>query len=140
MTKVVLDTNVYISAVLFGGKPEIIRSVARDGKIIVLVSEEILAELAGILRKKFNWFDWQISEVIEDIRTFTTLVTPRSHVSIIKKDKQDNRILECASEGEAHYIISGDKHHLQILKKYKEIEILSPDTFLEIDAIKTILP
>ena len=139
MIKVVLDTNVYISGVLFGGKSETIRSLVKEGRIIILVSEEILAELAGVLKRKFNWLDWQISELIEDIRAFATLVTPAFHLSIIKKDDQDNRFLECAIEGKAKYIVSGDKRHLQSLKKYKEIEILSPDRFLEMDHIKSML-
>ena len=54
MIKVVLDTNVYISAILFGGKSETIRGLAKEGKIVILVSEEILAELAGVLKRKFN--------------------------------------------------------------------------------------
>ena len=106
---------------------------------IILVSEEILAELAGVLKRKFNWLDWQISELIEDIRAFATLVTPAFHLSIIKQDNQDNRFLECAIEGKAQYIVTGDKRHLQSLKKYKEIEILSPDRFLEMDKIKSML-
>jgi putative PIN family toxin of toxin-antitoxin system len=136
MIKVVLDTNVYISGVLFGGKSETIRSLAKEGKIVILVSEEILAELAGVLKRKFNWFDWQISELIEDIRAFATLVTPLFHLSIIKKDDQDNRFLECAIEGKAQYIVSGDKRDIQGLKKYKGIEFLSPDRFLEADRIR----
>ena len=139
MIKVVLDTNVYISGILFGGKSETIRRLAKEGKIVILVSEEILAELAGVLKRKFNWLDWQISELIEDIREFSTLVTPAYHLSIIKKDEQDNRFLECAIEGKAQYIISGDKHHLQSLKKYKGIEILSPDRFLARDRIKSMV-
>ena len=139
MIKVVLDTNVYISGILFGGKSETIRRLAKEGKIVILVSEEILAELAGVLKRKFNWLDWQISELIEDIRAFATLVIPAFHLSIIKKDDQDNRFLECAIEGKAQYIVTVDKQHLQSLKKYKEIEILSPDRFLEVDRIKSML-
>ena len=139
MIKAVLDTNVYISAILFDGKSEIIRGLAKEGKIVILISEEILAELAGVLKRKFKWLDWQISELIEDIRAFATLVTPAFHLSIITKDDQDNRFLECAIEGKAQYIVSGDKRHLQSLKKYKEIEILSPDRFLEVDNIKSML-
>ena len=139
MIKVVLNTNVYISGILFGGKSETIRRLAKEGKIVILVSEEILAELAGGLKRKFNWLDWQISELLEDIRAFATLVIPAFHLSIIKKDDQDNRFLECAIEGKAQYIVTGDKRHLQSLKKYKEIEILSPDRFLEVDRIKSML-
>jgi len=54
MLKVVADTNIYISAILFKGKPEKIRKLAREKKIKLLISEVILAEIAGILKRKFN--------------------------------------------------------------------------------------
>lgn len=128
--KVVLDTNVYISAVLFGRKLEEIRRLSQEGKIELLVSEAIIAEVAEVLRRKFNWESWQISQVIDEIRETTTLVIPNQTLSVIEKDEDDNRILECAVEGKAQYIISGDKSHLLPLKEYQGIKILSPDQFL----------
>ncbi len=132
MIKVVADTNVYISAVLFGGRSEEIRKLAKEGKIELLISETIIAEIACVLKRKFNWFDWQISELTKDIRAITTLVTPILTLSVIKEDEPDNRVLECAIEGKAQYIISGDKHHLQPLKEYQGIKILGPIQFLEL--------
>ena len=131
MPKVVLDTNVYISAILFGGKPEVIRKLLREGKIEVLVSEAIILEIAEVLRRKFDWDSWQISQVIDEIRAITTLVVPRESIFLIRDDA-DNRILECAFEGNAQYIISGDKHHLLPLKEYEGIKILTPGEFLRL--------
>ena len=128
--KVVLDTNIYISAILFGRKPEEIRKLSQEGKIELLVSEAIIAEVAEVLRKKFDWESWQISQVIDEIRETAILVIPNQTLSVIKKDEDDNRILECAVEGKAHYIISGDKRHLLPLKEYQGIKILSPAEFL----------
>ncbi len=110
------DTNVYISAILFGGKPEEIRKFSRDGKIELIIAEAILAEIAEVLKRKFNWFDWQISELIKEIRNITILVTRTLTLSVIKENEPDNRVLECAVEGKAKYIVSGDEHHLQPLK------------------------
>ncbi len=132
MIKVVIDTTIYIAAVLFGGNSEKIRKLAKEGKIELLISENILTEIAGIFKRKFNWFDWQISELIKDIRAIATLVTPILSLSVIKEDEPDNRFLECAIEGKARYIITGDKHHLQSLKEYQGIKILSPAQFLEL--------
>lgn len=132
MIRVVADTNIYISAILFGGKPEEIRKLARQGTIELLVSETILAEIAGVLKRKFGWSDWQISEVIKDIRSITTLITPVSALSVIKEDEPDNRVLECAAEGKAQYIVTGDKHHLQPLKAFRRTTILNPTQFLEL--------
>ena len=131
MIRVVADTNVYLSAILFGGKPEQIRKLAREGKIELLVSEIILAEIAGVLKRKFNWSDWQVSEAINDIKDITTLMTPAVTLSVVKEDEPDNRVLECAVEGGAQYIVSGDERHLQPLKEYRGIKILSPAKFLK---------
>jgi len=135
MIKVAADTNVYISAILFGGKAEEIRRLAREGEVELLISETILAEIAGVLKRKFNWSDWQISEVIKDIRLITTLITPTVTLSVIKEDEPDNRVLECATEGKGQYIISGDEHHLQPLKEYQGIKIVSPSQFLELNEL-----
>lgn len=131
MIKVVADTNVFISAILFGGMPEEIRRLAREGKIELLVSEIMIAEITGILKRKFNWSDWQISEAVKDITTYTTLITPTLTLSVIKEDEPDNRVLECASEGRAQFIVSGDEHHVQPLREFQGIQILSPAQFLE---------
>ena len=132
MIKAVADTNVYISAILFGGKSEKIRKLAREGKVEILISEFILAEIAGVLKRKFNWLDWQISEVIKDTMAITTLITPAVTLSVIKEDEPDNRVLECAVEGQASYIVSRDEHHLKPLKEYEGITILSPMQFLKL--------
>ena len=129
--RVVLDTNVYISAILFGGTPEKIRKLSKERKIELLISEAIIAEVAEVLRKKFNWESWQISQIINDIRETATLVIPYQTLSVVKKDEDDNRILECGVEGKAQYIISGDKRHLLSLKQYQGIKILSPANFLK---------
>lgn len=131
MIRVVLDTNVCISAILFGGKPEVIIDLARRGKIEVIISEFIIGEIADILRRKFEWGNWQILEALEELREFTNLVIPRERVSIISEDPIDNRILECALEGKADYIVSGDKRHLLPLKEFKGIKIISVSDFLE---------
>jgi putative PIN family toxin of toxin-antitoxin system len=132
MIKAVADTNVYFSEILFGGKSEEIRKLAREGKVEILISESILTEIAGMLKRKFHWLDWQISEVIKDTIALTTLITPAFTLSVIKEDQPDNRVLECAVEGQARYIVSGDEHHLQPLKEYEGITILSPMQFLEL--------
>jgi putative PIN family toxin of toxin-antitoxin system len=130
--KAVADTNVYISAILFGGKPQEIRNLAREGKIELLISEAVLAEIATVLKRKFSWLDWQISETINEIRTINTLVTPAKTLSVIKGRESDNHILECAVEGKAQYIVSGDEHHLLPLEEFEGIKILSPAEFLKL--------
>jgi len=129
MIKAVLDSNIYISAILFGGRAEEVKNLSREGKIEVAVSEAILTEVGDVLKRKFHWQDWQISQVIDDIREFSNLVFPEKTVSAILEDEADNRILECALAGNVHFIVSGD-NHLLALKEYQGIKILSPAGFL----------
>ncbi|MCG2790999.1 MAG: putative toxin-antitoxin system toxin component, PIN family [Actinomycetia bacterium] len=128
--KVVLDTNIYISAILFGGNPERIRKLSKEKKLEILISEAIISEVAEVLRKKFNWKSWRISQIIDEIRETATLIIPNQTLSMTKKDEDDNRILECAVEGKVQYIVSGDKQHLLPLKEYQGVKILSPAEFL----------
>jgi len=132
MLKAVLDTNIYISAILFGGNPERIRRLSKEGKVEILISEAIIGEIAEVLRRKFNWQSWQISQVIDEIRGFTTLVVPKRTISQIKEDEADNRVLECAVEGGAQYIVSGDKRHLLSLREYQGIRIVKVEEFLKV--------
>ena len=132
MVKVVIDTNVLVSATPFGGNPEQILDSAEEGKIKILISEEILEEFKGVLQRKFG-FSLDIVEItVSAIKEISTLVTPTQRLNVIKKKEDDNRILECAVEGKVQYIVSGDKRHLLPLKEYQGIKILSPAQFLKV--------
>jgi putative PIN family toxin of toxin-antitoxin system len=132
MYKIVLDTNIFISAILFDGKPEAIIKLCQERRIEIIISEAIISEISDVLGRKFYWEEWKIERVISDIMEFTKVITTRKSVSLIKGDPSDNRILECAFEGNAQYIISGDKKHLLPLKEFCGIEILTPNEFLDI--------
>ena len=124
---VVCDTNVLVSALLFpGGPPDEILKLVRDGNIKLAISMEICIELKGVLRKKFEMPEKDVREVIKSIREISFLVQPKEKISLIKEDPADNRILECAVAADADYIISGDLKHLQSLKEFRGIPILSP--------------
>lgn len=128
--RVVLDTNIYISAIIFGGNPGQILEIARTGEIDLVTSREILLELALKLRDKFLWKENEIEEVIEGIGIFAKIVFPKHKISLIRNDP-DNRILECAIEAKVDYIVSGDKKHLLALGKFKGIPIISAKAFLD---------
>jgi putative PIN family toxin of toxin-antitoxin system len=130
-TSVVLDTNIYISAIIFGGNPRTCLELARNKEIKLYTSKKILVELATKLRLKFHWKKEDIHNVIEGILVFANLVTPRQTISIIKNDPKDNIILECALEAKTDYIISGDKKHLLTLNAFRNIPIITTKTFLD---------
>lgn len=130
--RVVFDTNIYISAILFGGNPRQCLELARDKIIQLYSSRKILLELAEKLRDKFHWQEDDIREVVAGVLVFTELVKPTRTVSVIKGDPDDNMILECAEAANAEVIISGDRKHLLSLKNYRSISIISAKQFLDL--------
>ena len=128
--KVVLDTNVIISGLNFRGNPREILDLIREEQIELYLSPFILEEVRGVLKEKFSWDEERIQTAIEKLKA--ALVEPEENISAIKKDEDDNRILECGVEGKAQYIVSGDKRHLLPLGEYQGIKILSPAEFLKL--------
>lgn len=129
---VVFDTNIFISAIIFGGNPNKCLSLARSKDVQLYTSKAILLELAEKLSNKFFWDQAKIREVLLGFVEFTVIVSPSKKEDVISKDPDDNRILECALEAKADYIVSGDKKHLLSLKNFKGIPIISAKEFLDI--------
>lgn len=128
--KAVLDTNIFISAILFGGNPRTCLELARNKEIRLITSRTILLELAQKLKEKFDWENSDVVETIEGIGKFAEIVEPQEQIKIIDQEPKDNRVLECAKEGKADFIISGDKKHILSLRKFEGIEMLSSQEFL----------
>ena len=131
MHKVVLDTNVLISAIVFGGKPRDVFNSILKGQVKLAISKDILDEMEGVLSgKKFQYPKQIIHSIRNAIEDFAEVVAPRKVVKAIENDPDDNRILECALESKANLIISGDRHLLD-LKQYRNIKIITPSDFLK---------
>ncbi|HVZ11435.1 MAG TPA: putative toxin-antitoxin system toxin component, PIN family [Patescibacteria group bacterium] len=128
--RVILDTNVIISATHH-------RSVNPIGifKLVILnkvegfISEEIIAEILGVLEKKFGFKTKVLAEIEASLREDFTMVYPIERVNVVR-DPDDNKFIEAAVEGKCSYIVSGDRDLLD-LKKYKNIKILNPAEFLK---------
>lgn len=131
MVRVVLDTNVWISALNFGGKPAQILKIAVKKQIRLYCSQTLFAELLGVLRKKFGYSDEKIEEVEALFKKRVKFREPKITLKVIKTDPSDNRVLECAIESEADFIVSGDKDLLDLVS-YKDIKIIRPADFLEL--------
>jgi putative PIN family toxin of toxin-antitoxin system len=126
--RVVFDTNIFLSAFTFGGKLEVVFEMVRAGSIQLIVSTSILAELASILKSRFAWDDEDIREALMVLARHAELVKPGMRLRVLEDDA-DNRVLECAVEGHAEWIISGD-HHLLSLKEFRGIRIVRVSEFL----------
>jgi len=136
MLTVVLDTNILISAIIFGGKPRKVLRLVLGNKIKAFISPYILFELNDVLYKKFNFAEEKIKEVEELIKENFIFVYPKKTLSIVKDAPADNRILECAVEAGVNYLISGDTKHILRLKKIDGVKIVSVREFLEITKVK----
>lgn len=131
MTTAVAYTNIYISALLFGGPCEAILGLARAGLLDLYDSPAIERELRQVLRQKFYWTDRQVRDAVLELRLITTRIHPTLHLSGVVRDVDDHRILECAVAAGVDYLITGDKRHLQPLKQFRGIQIVSPREFLD---------
>ena len=129
--RVVLDTNVLISAIVFGGKPKEILLLSRHKKINSYSSVPILLELSDKLSNKFDKNEEMIRETISTFSKFTTIIYPKIKLRAVKADSTDNKIVNCAVEAKVDYIVTGDRHLLNI-NKYKGIEIVTPSRFLKL--------
>jgi putative PIN family toxin of toxin-antitoxin system len=131
MLRILLDTNVYVSAILFNGKPREILQDLVDEKIKVYISNEILEELENTFSKpKFKLTNDFIQIVLSEIREITQLViiTPLNNYLDLR-DRNDYHILEAAYSTKVDYLITGDKDLLS-LAKIKDFKIISPDEYL----------
>ena len=131
--KIVCDTNILISAYRFAkGKPDQVLEKVRHREIELIVSPAILLEFQNVLRRKFDCSESLIRALTKNLERISEKVTPSLRLSAIKEDEPDNRILECAVEGNCDYIISGDEHHILPLREYKGIKILRASEFLKL--------
>src|SRR5262245_28359784 len=128
--RVVLDTDVYVSAFTFPrGVPWPVWRHALHWRYQLLVSPAIVREVARVLREDFHWGEMRLRRRLRLLVRIGEMVTPQTTLHVITNDPDDNRILECAVEGQAHLIVSGDRD-LRRLKVYQGIPIVTPIDFL----------
>jgi len=130
--KVVLDTNVLVSALLFKGELSKLLSLLKQRKCILLFSEETLNEIIRVLHyPKFALTEKEIDYLLQsEILSYAKIVeTVLKFNKEVCRDREDQKFLELAVSAKADYIISGDKDLLD-LKKINKIRILSPNEFL----------
>jgi putative PIN family toxin of toxin-antitoxin system len=128
--RAIADTNVYISALNFGGVPEEVLGLGRAGAIQLFISPSMIKEIEGVLLRKFDWSAKAAREALTAMQEFVQLVRPKESIHVITEDEPDNRILECALEARADVVITGDRH-LRQLRTFRGISIVSPGEFLE---------
>jgi putative PIN family toxin of toxin-antitoxin system len=127
---VVLDANIYVSALAFGGKPKRALQLGVTRRIDVAISDPIRTEVLRTLRDKFRWSDERLTEARSLIAATARTVVPTVTLRVIERDPDDDRVLECAVIAKAELIVTGDLDLLD-LGKHDGIEIIQVAEFLK---------
>jgi uncharacterized protein len=130
--KVVLDTNVLISGLNWLGNPYRILNMVLSGELELIMSFEQYDEFCRVT--SYDKFDYDIEKryrMMSLIYDNANFVNPKQQIDAVPKDESDNMILECAVEGNADFIVTGDSDLLE-LKTFRGIAILKPGEFLKI--------
>lgn len=133
--RVVLDANVLISALISSrGAPARVLELWEHDRFNLVVSPPILEELERVIhypriRQRYNMPDADITQYLQLIRSGAIVVQPSVEITVIDRDPSDNRYLECAVEGSASYVVSDDRHLLD-LEEFDGIVILAPAAFV----------
>ena len=131
MTRVVIDTNVFVSS-FFGGNPRKIIDLWKNGSIVLCLSQEIIEEYLAVLNRLGLDNTKEISNLTRLFAEgYNSIFTAKTFkLEVVKEDVEDNKFLECAVALNSKNIVSGDKH-LTSIRKYIDIVIMSPREFIE---------
>jgi len=132
MIPVVIDTNVFLSALLFGGTPGELISPWKSGRIQPQLNKTTVAELLRVLAyPKFELTENEIQYLLyAEILPFCKVIPTKSGPVIIAEDPSDDMFLRCCDVSNAKALISGGSH-LLALKSYGNASILTPSQFLK---------
>ena len=132
ITRLFIDTNVVVSALLFGGVPGKLVPLLKSGRIRALASKEMIEEYLRVLTyPKFELSEEEINYLLyQEILPYFEIVWTKPGPVIVEEDPSDDMFIRCADAGKANTIISGDQHLLD-LKSYGKVKILTPSQFLK---------
>ena len=129
--RIICDTNVIVSGVLFGGRCRAILRLVSEGRLEGFISTALLIELEGVLlRPKFGLTAREVEAIVELVRQSFSLVLPTESVVLVADDPDDDAVLEAAVAANAQVIVSGDKHLLD-LKMFRDSRIITPASLIK---------
>ena len=131
VSKIVIDTNVFISAFGWDGKPEAVLKLMEQRKVVNCITNDIYSELQRVVAyPKLKFSPTLQVNILEFVFSWSRFVHPKETVAVIAEDPDDDKFLSCAVTANAMAIISGDPH-LLALSSYRYIPIMTPAQFLE---------
>lgn len=128
--RVVLDTDVIISALNFPGNERIALELALRGRFELILSWFILGEVSGVQTRKSGWHQEQAIRAISALQSAATVVEPPRLVEVIEGGHPDNRVLECVMAANADYLVTGDRRHLLPPEEHRGHSIVNAPRFL----------
>ena len=133
MIKAVFDTNILFSATGWRGSPYRCLKLAREGKVTLIICREILTEYHEKLQTKLGMTPEQATRAVAEILSCSTLTEINNELHVVVNDPDDDKVVECAVVGKAAYIVSGDRHLLD-MNEYEGIVIIRANDFLDLVA------
>ena len=128
--KVVVDTNVVISGIFFGGNPRRIVEEIVDGNMDAYATTEIVDEYMGIIDSMIERKQGRLNQgFFSPLFSSLKIIESESEIDVCR-DSDDNKFIECAVDAKALYIVSGDNDLLDI-RKYEGIEIITAKEFCD---------
>ena len=128
--RVVLDTNVVVSALNFPGNERLVLELALRGRFEFYLSRFILEEVAGVLVRKFGWGEERTTEPVLVLETAANVIEPPRLPEVIEGGHADKRMLDCAVASSADYLITGDRRHVLPIGEHRGARIINPPRFL----------
>lgn len=121
---------------LWGGKPAEIIKAAKENKVTILASEQIVGEISQVLtypklKKVYQAEELRSEDLVESVLKIAKFVEVIEEIKVVKEHPADDKFIECASAAGAGYIVSGDKHLLKVAC-YKKTQIVSVNDFLQV--------
>jgi len=132
--RIVADTNILVSATFWNGDSDRIMREVEKGSITLVLSAEIIREFLKVLHtdemlQKVREKELRFQRTIEKTVSLAEIVYPKEKLDIVKDDPDDNIVLECAKKGAVDFVITNDRHLLN-LKSFNGIPIVTPKEFL----------
>ncbi|MFH1773678.1 MAG: putative toxin-antitoxin system toxin component, PIN family [Methanobacteriota archaeon] len=134
--KITVDTNVLISATFWLGNPHRIIKKVEEGKLELVLSAEILEEFEEIMGQdkfqlKLKNINATVSEVVSKLTEMSEIVEISGKIRAVEADPDDDKVLECAVNGKVDFIVSGDRHLLE-MEEYRGIRIVTAREMLKL--------
>ena len=132
MPRVVLDTNIIVSALISDGKPRELFRKGIENQFSIVTSDQMLKELARVLlRPKFKTNPNEIRRITLALLNSAEVISVKTELKVVKEDPKDDMVIETAYDGHADFIVTGDRHLLE-LENFRGIKITTVEKALKL--------